>query len=358
MFTPKIPVTAQTTAPVLSLRPVAHWLWICAGMVFAMAIIGAITRLTESGLSIVEWNPIGGTLPPLHDAEWQRLFAEYQKTPQYLQINQGMSLAEFKGIFWWEWIHRFWGRLIGVVFALPLLWFAVTRRVKGGLLLKLLGLFLLGGLQGGIGWFMVASGLVNEPSVSHYRLALHLGFAIFLMALLVYTALSVGETRHASQMPRAAQGLRGQVRFTFVLLAITVVWGAFVAGLDAGRIYNEFPYMGDSRLFPEEGLQMQPVLRNFVENHATVQFTHRWLALTTAFFTLLLGIELLRNPNVSARARNLGAALMGMVCVQVALGIVTLLTNVHIHPAVSHQGGALVLVGLMTALVYELRGRK
>lgn len=362
MFTPK-PAASLMSAPVppasaktLSLRPVAQWLWLCAGMVFAMAIIGAITRLTESGLSIVEWNPVGGAIPPLTGAEWQRLFAEYQQSPQYRQVNHGMSLAEFKGIFWWEWIHRFWGRLIGIVFALPLLWFAVTRRVKGALLLKLLGLLLLGGLQGGIGWFMVASGLVDQPNVSHYRLALHLSFAMLLMALLVYMALSVGDTRPLGRIERAGQGLRGQTRFTFALLALTIIWGAFVAGLDAGLIYNEFPYMGD-KLFPGEGLQLQPVWRNFVENHATVQFTHRWLALTTAFFVLLLGIELLRNPNVSHRASRLGWMLIGMVGVQVALGITTLLTHVKIHPAVAHQGGALLLVGLMTALVYELRGR-
>lgn len=350
------PAYVPAVRPALSLQPVAQWLWVCAGLVFAMAIIGAITRLTESGLSIVEWNPIGGALPPLSAAEWQRLFAEYQQTPQYQKINHGMTLAEFKGIFWWEWIHRFWGRLIGVVFAVPLLWFAVTRRVKGTLLLQLLGLLLLGGLQGGIGWFMVASGLVDQPNVSHYRLALHLGFAIFLMALLVYMALAVGDTRPQGRQPRAGTALMGQLRFTFSLLAITIVWGAFVAGLDAGLIYNEFPYMGTT-LFPSEGLDIRPLWRNFIENHAAVQFTHRWLAIGTAFFVLLLGFEILRNPNVSDRARQLGWAVMGMVCVQVALGIVTLLTNVQIHPAVSHQGGALILVGLMTALTYELRGR-
>lgn len=356
-FTRKVadaPVTS--VRPVLSLVPVARWLWFCAGMVFTMAIIGAITRLTESGLSIVEWAPIGGALPPMNAAEWQRLFADYQQTPQYQQINQGMTLAEFKGIFWWEWIHRFWGRLIGIAFALPLLWFAVTRRVQGTLLLKLCGLLILGGLQGGIGWFMVASGLVDQPNVSHYRLALHLSFAIFLMALLVFMALSVSDTRPVGRIPAAAPGLRGQLRFTFTLLALTIVWGAFVAGLDAGLIYNEFPRMG-ATLFPAEGLDIKPVWRNFIENHAAVQFTHRWLAMGTAFFVLLLGIEVLRNPNVSARARKLGWAVMAMVGVQVTLGIVTLLTNVHIHPAVAHQGGALILVGIMTALTYELRGR-
>lgn len=353
--------TAKTTAPLtgekpVSLRPVANWLWICAGMVFVMALVGAITRLTESGLSIAEWNPIGGAIPPLGEAEWQRLFAEYQATPQYQQVNHGMSLADFKGIFWWEWIHRFWGRLIGLVFALPMLWFAVTRRVKGGLLLKLFGLFALGGLQGGIGWFMVASGLIDQPNVSHYRLALHLACAILLMALLVYTALGVGDTRPVGRIPAAPVGLRGQARFTFTLLAVTIIWGAFVAGLDAGLIYNEFPKMGAS-LFPSEGLQMQPLWRNFVENHATVQFTHRWLALGTAFFVLLLGFEVVRSPNVSERAQKLGYALMAMVGVQVGLGITTLLTQVSIHPAVAHQGGALTLVALMTALIYELRGR-
>lgn len=339
-----------------SLQPVARWLGLCAGMVFAMAIIGAITRLTESGLSIVEWNPVGGAVPPLSAAEWQRLFAEYQQSPQYKQINHGMSLAEFKGIFWWEWIHRFWGRLIGLVFALPLLWFAVTRRVSGSLLIKLLGLLALGGLQGGIGWFMVASGLVDAPNVSHYRLALHLACAVLLMALLIFTALGVADTRPVGRIPAAPPGLRAHTRFALLLLATTIVWGAFTAGLDAGLIYNEFPYMGGT-LFPADGWHLAPAWRNFTENPAAVQFTHRWLAVSTALVILLLGFEVVRSPNVSERARKLGYALMGMVCVQVALGITTLLTVVQIHPAVTHQGGALVLAGLMTMLVYELRGR-
>lgn len=340
--------------PDLSLAPVAKWLWLCAGMVFLMAIIGAITRLTESGLSIVEWAPIGGTLPPMNEAEWQRLFAEYQKTPQYLQINHGMSLAEFKGIFWWEWIHRLWGRLIGFVFALPLFYFVVTRRVKGQLALKLLAILALGGLQGGIGWFMVASGLVDQPNVSHYRLALHLCMAVILFALLVYMALAVGEGRE--RLARAGDGLRAQARGTLVLAFITLIWGAFVAGLDAGLIYNEFPLMG-GHLFPAEGLQLQPLWRNFIDNHAAVQFTHRALAIVTAVAVLLLAFEVRRSPNTSLRAHKLAPYLALMVLVQVGLGITTLLTHVHIHVAVAHQGGALLLIGLLTATVYELKGK-
>lgn len=331
-----------------------RWLWLCAFMVFAMAIIGAITRLTESGLSIVQWEPIGGALPPLSQADWQVLFDEYRQSPQYLQINRGMSLEEFQGIFWWEWIHRQWGRLIGIVYALPLLWFAATRTVRGSLLLKLVALLGLGGLQAFVGWIMVASGLVDRPSVSHYRLALHLSLATILMALLIWLAVSCNDTR---RFQAAGPGLRAHSKLAFLLLFTTLVWGAFVAGLDAGLIYNEFPRMGAS-LFPAEGFDLKPLWLNFFENHAAVQFTHRWLAIAAALVIAWLGLEAWRSPVTTARAKKLGLALVLMVSVQIVLGITTLLTNVHLHVATAHQGGALILIGLMTALSYELRGRE
>ena len=343
-----------TPNPALSLTPVARWLLLCAAMVFIMAVIGAMTRLTESGLSIVRWNPIGGALPPLSEADWQVLFDQYRQTPQYLAVNSGMSLSDFKGIFWWEWVHRQWGRLIGLVFFLPFLWFAVTRRVQGRLLFKLLGLFMLGGLQGAVGWYMVASGLIDVPAVSHYRLALHLSLATLLMALLIYVGLGVADLRRHL---RAPPGIRLHAKLGFIMVFVTLIWGAFVAGLDAGLIYNEFPKMGPG-LFPEEGFKLSPVWKNFVENHAAVQFAHRWLALTTGVVVLLLGFEAWRSPNTSARARKLGLALMAMVCVQIALGITTLLTHVDLHVAVTHQAGALTLIALLTALNYELAGRQ
>jgi heme a synthase len=337
--------------PECSLTPVIRWLWICAALVFAMAIIGAITRLTESGLSIVHWKPFGGAIPPLNEADWQALFAEYKGSPQYQQVNRGMSLAEFQGIFWWEWIHRQWGRLIGLAFALPLIWFTFTRRVSGPLLYKLCGLLVLGGLQAFMGWYMVASGLDADPSVSHYRLAAHLSLATLIMALLITLALKLADNRPWQLAP---SGIRAHARIGFALLAITLVWGAFVAGLDAGQIYNEFPHMGGT-LFPAEGLDLKPLWLNFFENHATVQFTHRWLAVLTAFVIFALGLEAVRSPNTSARAKRIGKWLMLMVWVQVALGITTLLTHVHLHVAATHQAGALILIGLMTMMVHELR---
>ncbi len=340
--------------PELSLQPVVCWLWLCAGMVFTMAIIGAITRLTESGLSIVQWQPIGGAIPPLSQADWQILFEQYRTSPQYQQINAGMSLEAFKDIFWWEWIHRQWGRAIGLVFALPLLWFALTKRVQGNLLLKLLGLLALGGLQGFIGWFMVASGLVDRPSVSHYRLALHLSLATLIMTLLIALAVTCNDKRPVRSPP---SGIRSQSRLALGLAFLTLVWGAFVAGLDAGLIYNEYPLMG-GRFFPAEGFDLSPLWLNFFENHATVQFTHRWLAIATALAVLSLGWEARRSPNTSARAKHLGGALMLVVLVQIGLGIATLLTQVHLHLAATHQAGALTLIGLLTWLNRELwRGR-
>lgn len=345
--------TLNSLPDTASCKSVSHWLWLCAGMIFVMALIGAITRLTESGLSIAEWKPLIGALPPLSEAEWNRVFDVYKQTPQFHALNADMTLEGFKKIFWWEWVHRLWGRLIGLVFALPLLWFAVTRQVQGSRLLKLLGLLALGGLQGGIGWFMVASGLIDRPSVSQYRLALHLLTAVLLMALVIWQALSVVDRGGRLMAP---SGVRGHARLALLLVFVTMCWGAFVAGLDAGLVYNEFPLMG-GRLLPEDALHLQPWWLNVFENPVGVQFLHRWLAVLTALVVFALGIELTHSPNVSERAAKLGRALMGVVVVQVTLGISTLLTQVNIILATAHQAGALLLTGLMVCVVYDLKGR-
>jgi heme a synthase len=316
-----------------------------------MALIGAITRLTESGLSIVYWKPFTDLIPPLSAARWQELFEMYRASPQYLQVNRGMSLEEFQTIFWWEWIHRQWGRLIGLVYALPLLWFALTRRVRGALLLKLLGLLLLGSLQAVAGWFMVASGLIDRPSVSHYRLAIHLTLALLIFCLLIRLALSLQNQRPLQAPPPA---LLAQTRWGFALLLLTIIWGAFVAGLDAGLIYNEYPLMG-GRFFPTEGLDLAPLWLNFFENHAAVQFTHRWLAMLTALALLVIGWEVRQSPNASSVAKRVALWVMLAVGLQISLGISTLLTQVNIVLATAHQGGAFLLAGLVSALLWALR---
>lgn len=333
---------------------VSRWLFTCAFMVLVMAVIGAITRLTESGLSIAEWNVVMGTLPPLNDGEWQRIFALYQQTPEYLHKNMGMDLAAFKGIFWWEWIHRLWGRLIGLVFALPLFFFLVTRKINFAQFATLFCIFLLGALQGFIGWMMVASGLVDQPYVSPLKLSLHLGTATLLWALLIYMGLKYGERRLPSDQGQTAQGVRRSIKALLGLLFFTLFWGAMVAGYDAGLIYNDYPLMG-GQFLPAEAFQYQPWWRNFIENHALIQFTHRWVALATALWGLWCGLELLKSPVVSGRAQRLGLWLIFMFIMQVGLGIATLLTGVNIVLATLHQAGALILIALATAALYELR---
>jgi len=336
-------------------RAVATWLLVCAAMVFAMAIIGAITRLTESGLSITEWKPITGVLPPLSEPAWQAEFEKYQRIPEYQVLKRGMSLEEFKQIFFWEWFHRLWGRLIGVVFALPLIWFAVKGQVTRTLLPRLVGLFLLGGLQGFIGWFMVQSGLSERTDVSHYRLALHLAMALILYGLLIRVALGL---RHpaATHVPNDRAGLRAHGLAGLTLLSITVVWGAFVAGLDAGFAYNTWPLMADE-FAPPEMWNLSPAWVNFLENTATVQFTHRWLAIATAVTIVSYAWRIVQRAGLPEAARQAAWWLAAGVCGQVLLGITTLLLAVPVALGAAHQGGALIVIALLIRSLHTLRRR-
>lgn len=331
-------------------RLIGWWLVGCAGMVFAMAVIGAITRLTESGLSMVEWRPLIGALPPLSEAEWQRVFDLYRDTPEYRLKNAGMSLAEFKTIFFWEWFHRLWGRLIGLVFALPLLAFWLTGRIRRvahvpHLGWKLAGLLVLGGLQGVMGWVMVQSGLIDRPSVSQYRLAAHLGLAFLIFALLLWLAWRLFEDPAAPAATPAPRPVRGHLWGTVAIAAVTVLWGALVAGLDAGLAYNSWPLM-DGRLLPPEALSLAPWWLNPVENTAMVQFVHRWLAIVTAAAVLALAFTV-RRRQAAPRVRRVVDLAATMVVVQVGLGIATLLSQVWIPVAALHQAGALVLIALL-----------
>jgi len=344
-------VTTDALSPTLargdSARAIAWWLLACAAMVFAMAVIGAITRLTGSGLSMVEWRPLIGALPPLGEAEWQRVFDLYRVTPEYRLINAGMELDAFKRIFFWEWFHRLWGRSIGVVFALPFLWFWLTGRIARPLLPRLVGLLLLGGLQGLLGWFMVKSGLVDRPSVSHYRLAAHLGLAVLIYGLLVWQAWILLTTA----APVSAPGLRRHIAISLVLAALTMLWGAFVAGLDAGLAYNTFPLM-DGRLLPPESWNLIPTWINPFDNTALVQFIHRWLAITTGIAVLALWVRG-RNAQPTLRSAMTVAAII--VVAQVALGIATLLLEVPVWLGAAHQAGALVLLTAMLWCLFRTR---
>src|SRR5439155_5257079 len=255
-------------------RAIAAWLLICCALVFAMVVVGGVTRLTHSGLSITEWQPIVGTIPPLSTADWDEAFRKYQATPEYREVNRGMTLDAFKTIFWWEYAHRLLGRLIGVVFLLPLIWFGLPGRIPPRLAPMLIGIFVLGAAQGALGWYMVQSGLVDDPRVSQLRLAAHLGLAFLIFGAMFWVALSLsGATARRS-------GNAALRRFAFLLTAVTFVMvlaGGLVAGIRAGFAYNTFPLM-NGRWIPPGILLLEPWYRNLTDNMTTVQFDHRLLA--------------------------------------------------------------------------------
>lgn len=325
---------------------VTVWLLVCCAMIFIMALLGAVTRLTESGLSITDWNPVMGAMPPVNDAEWDKAFAAYRQIPQYRILHGSMTLGEFKGIYFWEWLHRLWGRLIGVVFALPLVFFWLRGAIDSRLGLRLTAIFALGGLQGFIGWFMVQSGLEMRTSVSPYRLALHLTLALVVYALVLWEALPESRLRKVVR-PRSFL-THGWIALG--LLCVTMIWGAFVAGLHAGEAYNTWPLM-DGEVLPIAAFTLVPKWLNAFENLALVQFIHRWLGPVTMLAILSWVWRCLRRAGVSQKRwlYTLG----GMAIVQVALGMTTLLTHANIVIAVLHQAGA---VALLSLLLVNLRG--
>ncbi len=262
---------------------VAKWLLLCAAMIFGMVVLGGLTRLTDSGLSMMHWKPLS-FLPPMTEAEWLFWFEQYKTIPQYKNLFPDMTLTGFKGIFWLEYLHRLLGRVIGIVFFVPLVWFAVKGRIDRSLARKLFGIFVLGGLQGLMGWYMVASGFSQELAVSQYRLAAHFGFAVAIYGAVLWVAFDQMWPRAHARL-RAAAPLRRRYSWLMGLACVTIVSGAFVAGLDAGMIYNTFPLMGGGLVPPDMWVE-QPVWRNLFENMTTVQFTHRTLAVT--LFALIL----------------------------------------------------------------------
>ena len=330
-------------------RALGIWLLVCCGMILAMVMVGGVTRLTGSGLSMVEWRPLVGAVPPLSEAEWHRTFELYRQGPEYRTVNPGMDLAGFKRIFWWEYVHRLWGRLIAVVFAVPFLWFLVRRRIPRGATPKLLAMLLLGGLQGVLGWAMVKSGLVDRPEVSHYRLTAHLGLAVAIYGYILWVAL--GFLRGPASTP--APGPRTLAGALAALVFVTLLSGGLVAGLDAGLAYNTFPLM-DGRLLPEGMLALAPAWRNPFDNVAMVQFEHRLLGLSTAALVAVFWFRL-RLTGGPPPARLLAHAMLAMAAVQVALGVATLLHSVPVALAVPHQAGAVVLFSLALWTRFELR---
>jgi cytochrome c oxidase assembly protein subunit 15 len=330
-------------------RQVAAWLLVCCGLVFTMVVLGGVTRLTGSGLSMVDWRPLLGWIPPLGDAEWQRVFDMYQQSPEFQKVNSHMGLGDFKDIFWLEYLHRLLGRLIGIAFAVPFLVFAFKGYFTARDIPKYLLMFVLGGLQGLLGWYMVKSGLVDNPRVSQYRLTAHLVAAILIYGFMFWVALSLLYPRDSTlRHPWFARTV-----LLMAIICLTIVSGGFVAGLDAGLIYNTFPLMGDS-LVPPGLFALDPTWRNFFENMTTVQFDHRLLAITT-FVLIIVYWWRARGADLPSRARVSSTALLAVAVLQVVLGIATLLFGIPIALAAAHQATALLLFTTVLYLVHSLR---
>ena len=309
---------------------VRNWLIVIAAMILFMIAIGALTRLTESGLSMVEWRPVTGWLPPLTDAAWNAELEKYLSSPQGRLINRGFNVVEFREIFWLEYIHRLWGRLIGVVFAVPLAWFWLRGQLTPRLKPRLLALLVLGGLQGALGWAMVASGLIDRPAVSHYRLAAHLLLAVALYAYTVWLILELGPQASRRDDGKTSRKATALIAFLFVVLT----WGALMAGLRAGTAHNTFPTMSGYWIPP--GLfDLTPWWINPFENGTTIQFIHRWLAKLLVLGVLVLAWRV-RRPETAAAA--------AMAALQLGLGIATILSGINIFLATAHQVGAVLLL--------------
>jgi len=319
-------------------RGLGVWLFVVAALVFVMIVVGGITRLTESGLSMVDWRPVTGLLPPLSEQEWQQAFEAYKQYPEYRVVNRGMALAQFKTIYWWEYAHRLLGRLIGLVFILPLIVFWIRGAIPGRFKPRLVGLLILGGAQGLLGWYMVRSGLVDRPDVSHYRLTAHLGLALILFAALLWTALDFLAARRGLRHPR----LRRWAMAFLGLVFAQCLLGAMVAGLDAGLAYNTWPDMGGSFL-PPLAFAMEPALINFVENPAMVQFAHRLGGYFVALAAVALFFRSLRNT-VPAPAKLGAFVLVLIVAGQILLGILTVLHHVPVPLGALHQAMAVILL--------------
>ena len=324
-----------------SARPLAlsRWLLFVATLIFAMVVVGGITRLTESGLSITEWRPVSGAIPPLNQEDWRRAFELYQQTPEYQQINgpAGMDLAGFKFIFFWEWVHRLLGRLIGLAFALPLAWFAIKRAIPKGYGARLVALLLLGGAQGALGWYMVVSGLTTRTDVSHFRLSAHLLLALFLLAALVWTALDLRRLALSGECPAR---LTGAASWTIAVLFIQLLLGAWVAGLTAGYVASDWPTM-QGRLYPDGVDWSQGVLFALTHDAYLLHFLHRWWA------WVLVAALVVFARQIKPLERKASIAIHSAFGTQILLGVAVVMTGMNIVLAVLHQAvGALVVASV------------
>ncbi len=355
------PAPARASRPPSARGAIRVWLALLFALLVVMIAVGGLTRLTDSGLSITEWRPVAGAMPPSGEAAWTAEFDKYRASPQYETLNHGMTLAEFKRIYWWEWSHRQLGRAIGAVWALGFLWFAVRRQIPPGWTPRLLGLGVLGGLQGAIGWWMVASGLERGMiAVASYRLAIHLGLAFAILGLIAWYVLRLGRPE-ADLLQARRQRSAALMTWGTALVAVTflqIVLGALVAGIDAGRAYTDWPLMG-GELVPSGAFALVPAWTNFLENPALVQWNHR----VVGYLLFLLGLLAFLRSRRSAlgHVRGAFAAMMAMLALQLVLGVVTVLHGAPLPVAIVHQLGAVALFVLVVrarfAALYPLPER-
>lgn len=335
-------------------RHLRLWFWSGAALTFVILVIGGITRLTQSGLSIVDWRPLMGVVPPLTDAQWQEAFDSYRRFPEYQLLRQGMTLEEFKFIFFWEYIHRVFARLIGVVFLVPFAVFWLRGYFDRPLLRRALFLFGLGALQGLAGWYMVKSGLVDRPHVSHFRLGIHLSIAFAIFGCCVWFALDLRSSRPWVSMSEAARRVLLRGLYTLgALLALQVFWGALVAGLKAGRLFNTFPRMGGAWI-PPNVLGLEPAWLNLVENPITVQWLHRLLGTVLGLAAIVFFLRV-RRLAVDGVVQRLNAAFLVLILVQYGLGVLTLLYHVPVSLGVLHQATAMLIFGVWLAWLHVAR---
>ena len=324
-------------------KKVIYWLFTGCALIFIMVVVGGMTRLTHSGLSIPDYKLISGAIPPINDQQWQEAFELYKQYPEYQKLNSNISLKEFKGIFFWEWLHRVIGRAIGLVFIIPFLYFLITRQLNKSTIKKTIILLILGGFQGFLGWYMVKSGLVDRPDVSHYRLAAHLTTAFVTFAFTLWVALDlifpIKQTINKTY--------RNLIRIGLAILFIQIIYGAFVAGLDAGFIHNHWPMMSEGKLMHETVLtEKTPVYKNFIEGRSGVQFVHRILAFIVVISVVIIYIKG-KKIAVSNRQLNGLNSLLILVGIQSLLGVLTILLQVPLWLGIAHQIGAFLLLSSM-----------
>ena len=330
-------------------KRVIYWLYTGCFLIFIMVVVGGITRLTHSGLSISNYKLIQGTLPPMSEQAWQDAFDLYKQYPEYQKLNSHFTLQDFKDIYFWEWLHRFIGRFIGMVFVIPFLYFLIKKQLSRTTIKKAILLLFLGGFQGFLGWYMVKSGLVDRPDVSHYRLAMHLTTAFITFAYCLWVALDL---KYPTKK-QVDQGLKKLIRFTLLVLIIQIIWGAFVAGLDAGFIHNHWPLMSEGKLIHETVyIEQTPVYKNFIEGKSGVQFVHRYLAYIVVGLIIYIGLKA-RKMELTPLQQQAIKSILILVGLQFILGVFTLLLQVPVWLGVAHQVGAFFLLAAMTFTLHR-----